>query len=573
MRSRKLSGNRPATPQGPSFAAFVERLGLQLTNGQRVLAAVAFDGLDPVDLTPSDQELARALFGPLAGIPHEARAVLAVVAGARAGKSYLLGALRLLHLAITVRLRQLAPGEVAVAVAVAPDLRLARQVLRYALGAAQGSAELAPLIANPTQDGFIIRRPDGRSVSIECLPATRGGAAVRGRTLVGAVLDEACFFYDAEHEVNDVDVYRALLPRIVVGGQLIIASTPWAESGLLWSLWRDNFGAPKACLVAHAPTALLRDDAHTRAMVERERARDAENARREFDAQFLSSDSALLSSADIDAAIEPGATGRDPVPGAQYAMAIDIGTRHDRTVIAVAHREILARRGAPPLDVLVLDFLRIVAPMPGKRVDLDAVEREVAAVSKAYGGARVWHDSYLADAIAPRLKARGIDCVEASMVPGAQGKRGTALAARFRSGTIRLIDDPILATELREVRLARHAGGRITIAAPNRKGAHDDCVDVLMLLCEACAELAPGGDIQRQITAHWSHERGLDVEERYFKVHHGDRGGVHIEPCEPPAGTPAAERAKRERNAQGIYTPSDIAEMETANPGVNTKVY
>ena len=75
-------------------------------------------------------------------------------------------------------LRTLAPGELAVALVVSIDLRLGRQTLRYALGAAK--RHMRSMVQSETSDGFVLRRSDGREVSIEVLPASRGGAALRG---------------------------------------------------------------------------------------------------------------------------------------------------------------------------------------------------------------------------------------------------------------------------------------------------------------------------------------------------------------------------------------------------------
>jgi hypothetical protein len=72
--------------------------------------------------------------------------VLLLVKGARIGASYIVAALDSLYRALTANLSTLAPGEQATALVVAPDLRLARQVLRYALGAAQGVASIAALV-------------------------------------------------------------------------------------------------------------------------------------------------------------------------------------------------------------------------------------------------------------------------------------------------------------------------------------------------------------------------------------------------------------------------------------------
>src|SRR5204863_19806 len=83
-----------------------------------------------------------------------------------------------------------------------------RQGLRYALGAVKES-HLKSLLVAETADSLTLRRPDGRIVTIECLPATRGGSALRGRTLVGVVLDECAFFRDSDYTVNDADIFSA----------------------------------------------------------------------------------------------------------------------------------------------------------------------------------------------------------------------------------------------------------------------------------------------------------------------------------------------------------------------------
>jgi hypothetical protein len=269
------------------FVAFcADVLHVELTPGQLVLCRVAFDGVDPCDLsTEAERDLARLLFGDVDRIPALAREVIAAMCGARAGKSYVLGALRLLHLALTVDLHSLAPGEVAAGVIVAPDLRLGRQVFRYLRGAVESVPTIEALVVAETSESVTLLRPDGCTVEIVCLPATRGGSALRGRSLIGAVLDECAFFRDSDFQVNDAELFKAVAPRIVPGGQAILASTPWLEAGLLFDLFVANHGHPTTCLAVHAPTVLLRGDERTRQLVERERERDPDNAAREFDAE------------------------------------------------------------------------------------------------------------------------------------------------------------------------------------------------------------------------------------------------------------------------------------------------
>lgn len=288
-----------------SFAAFAAVYGLTLTPAQAVLVRVCFDGVEPRDLTGEERELAAVLFGALDEIPALAREVIAWLKGARIGGS-LMAALRLYQLALVVQLLDIAAGETPYALIVAPDLRLARQVCRYALGAAKVDEKAGRVVIVREADAsFTIERHDGHHVVVECLPATAGGSAVRGRTLVGGVMSEASFFRDSGYVVNDQEVFRALGARIVPGGQLIVESTPWAAEGLLHDLFRSNHGAPTTAIAAHCPTRLMRPDARTAAIVTREELRDPDNAAREFGAEFMAGGSSAFFDAPlIDAAMD-----------------------------------------------------------------------------------------------------------------------------------------------------------------------------------------------------------------------------------------------------------------------------
>ncbi|HEY4156721.1 MAG TPA: hypothetical protein VGM29_01445, partial [Polyangiaceae bacterium] len=190
---------------GMSYTRFVASIGVKLTRPQLALCLVAFDGLEPKQLRGDLRRYARIIFGNVETIPARARRVLVAVCGARGGKTYTLGALRLLHLAVTVSLATMAPGERAVGLIVAPTLKLAHQCLRYVSGAVGQSEELSSYVVSDTAEVIVLDLPGGR-VSIECAAASSGGVSLRGRSLVGAVLDECAFFYDdSGYKVNDVE--------------------------------------------------------------------------------------------------------------------------------------------------------------------------------------------------------------------------------------------------------------------------------------------------------------------------------------------------------------------------------
>lgn len=298
---------------------------------------MAFDGDMPLDF-----DLARQIFGDIAfdALPPGLRRVLAAVVGGRGGKTYLLIALRLVWGALTRDLTPLAPGEEAFATVVAPNDKLRQQAINYALGACRSRPDLKALLRLPkgTKDEakvseFGIYRPDfGRVVTFRGAVATHAGYDVRGKWHTDLALDECAFFRDSTARINDQDIFEAGITRVLPGGQCILGSTPWAKAGLLFSFYRDNYGKPTTALVAHAPTLLLSPLQQTREVVEMERKRNPDNAKREYDAHFMETGTTIFfESSTIDAAItdEPFV----PQPGDNIAAGGDFAFLGDSSAL------------------------------------------------------------------------------------------------------------------------------------------------------------------------------------------------------------------------------------------------
>jgi hypothetical protein len=549
---------RLSTVMLPTFLQFMAQLGIRFTPAQRVLCAVAFDGVQPSALKGEDRRIFRLLFGDLKTISPGVLGVVVLVAGARSGKSWI-SALRLLHLSLTVDLRRLAPGEQALALIVAPDMRLARIPLRFAVGALEASP-YASTLEGETADSLTIRRADGRVVVMQALPASRGGSALRGQYVVCADMEESAFFRDEDAAISDLECFRAITPRVLPGGQIIIGSTPWGPMGLLHDLWKENHGKPTTALSAHAPTLLMRDNApDVVAIVEREQRRDPLNAAREYGASFASASSALLSADDVDAAVD-AVDNRPPEPAYRYGMTADIGLRNDATAVMVFHFELRKRPNAPPVKMLIVDAVRRLAPSLLSRVSIDEVEECIASLAKRYRIKQVHTDLHYADAIGPRLAARGLKLVEASMGSGVQETRAMSLAAKFTGQAVRLIEHPELVKELKELKVTRHAGGRSSIGAPGGKKKHDDCADCLLLAVDVNLP-ATGGDIIRDLSV--TFEPGnFDVQVTYRER---TANGRYV-PAVPPLGTPEGDLALAERQAAGIICPGDPGWSAPRNP-------
>lgn len=447
-----------------TFVAFCKWMGVALTDGQTEFARVAYDCAEP------SGGLSERLFGFTGPVPVGSRGVVATVCGARGGKSYIAVALRLVFGMLVRDLSSMAPGQRAVALIIAPNDKLRREVLNYARGAVRSKPELEAMIVEDGIEGFGIRRSDGHTVRFETGVATAGGYGARGRALTDFALDECAFFRDSSFKVNDEEIYRAGAARVLPGGQVIIASTPWAQAGLLYEIHKRNWSKPKDALVAHAPTLLFHDSPMTRAIVEREEQRDPDNAKREFGAQFMTGGTTVF----FEPSTLDAATVEEPFvyqSGDFIAAGADFGFRSDSSaLLLVALRGTTmhvfdgeeCRPGDEPLkpSVTVATF---VARIAGKTKMLMA-------------------DQHYREAIDEHLQTHGLFYIPAPTSPAETYVRARML---LREGRVKI--HPLecrdrLIQQMREVHGKPTSGGGMSIIHPRwATGGHGDLVAALVL--------------------------------------------------------------------------------------------
>lgn len=484
-----------------SFSEFQRvALGFRATRAQRVYCSIAFDHLDPGggSLRARDRDVARQMFGDVDSVPEAARAVLAVVKGRDAGFSRLF-AQRLLHLALTLSLDSVDVAEVPFCLFLGPKVRHGRIGLRFARLEARKVPGIR--VEQESRDGFTVVREDGRRVRLEVASAQRGGDSGRGVPIVAALLDESAFFRDATGSVNDADVFGAIVPRLLPGGQVGIVSSPWAESGLLWSEFRANHGAPRTALAAHCPTPLMRDDAATLAMVARERERDPENARREFDAEFMLAGGGQFFTHDElrEARETSGGLGALAEPGCAAFVGVDPALVSDAAAGVVVHRD-----GAGVLRVADVLELR---PERGRPLALDFVVGKFAGLALRHGARAVTSDAHMLSEV--RRHAQPF-AVRVSAIPGgSNGKQRCYQHARdlVRAGRLRFPPGcERLVAQLSEVVARPTSGGGLSITSPRRSGSHGDL----------CAAL---------VAALWAAKVGSDTVDRVLLARsRGERG-------------------------------------------------
>jgi hypothetical protein len=486
--SRRRHGIDPTNPWARlSYTEFVARIGVTLTPAQYVLARVAFDSVDPVDLQQDERAIAREMFGDVERFDSAARRVLVAVCGGRGGKSFTMVALRLLHLAMTVQLHKLASGEVGSALIVARDTRLSKQSHRYVRGAIMGNDELAKLVRGDTTESIIVHRADfERDVAIEVLPATAGGGAVRARSLVGAALDECAFFRDDNYSVNDVEIFRAIRPRVLTGGQVILASTPYAETGLLYEEFRRNHpdpgracsvavpGKPTTAIAAHAPTMLLRDgDAEVAEIIRIEEMSDPLNAEREYGAKFMTAGTGLFFNAKaIASSIKPVAL---PVKWTDEPHVRSFGG--DFAFVRDSAAGVLVERTAE--RIRIVDFFELVPE--GSPLKPSEVFAHFADEAARHDIAEVVGDQHYAESAREGLWKKRVAYLDTPAGQSGKAVMFTAVRLAMNEGRIDLPDNPKLLQQLREVQSKPTPGGGISITQPRKpSGGHGDIVSAFV---------------------------------------------------------------------------------------------
>lgn len=491
-----------------AFTPFVEGRegqGLALWPGQRAFAAVAFDHREPAALDEQTRTTATQIFGPIESVPPEARRVIAMVKGRDVGGTRL-AALRLLHLALTLPLEQLDRTEPAFVLLGGPKVKLARIALRhFALPAAKKLADRGKhlSITSETRDSFELVRHDGRRVVFECFAASRAGDTARGVPIIGALLDECAFYRDElTGAVNDRDIFNAIMPRLLPGGQILLVSSPWAESGLLYTEYTRNHGAPSTALAALCPTVLMRNDEQTRRTVETERARDPDNAAREFDAQFLAGALTLFfDPRAIELSVNDQAFPLAPRLDLPAVAAADFGFRSDSSALAIVRIE------RPRFVVAELLELR---PERGKPLQPSVVVQTFAEVCRRHRVRTLATDAHYIEAIREFAAAGGLGLYEAPS--GATGKLETHTRARslLHEGRVQLPNHRRLLAQLRDIHSRPLPGGSLSIWSPRRQGSHGDLASALVLALWA-AQFCAGHSglvlVENQTQLPWGNDR------------------------------------------------------------------
>jgi hypothetical protein len=459
-----------------NFDRAAQLLGLDAPSFAAWRAVVA--GAFAEHLAPEQHAQFHAIFGR--DPPSSPCRELWLAAGRRAGKDYV--ATRVAVFLALFRHWTLAPGETGVVLLLAVDRAQAKVAFNYVRGCLEAEPLLWAEVAGITADTITLRN------GIEVQVGTSDYAAVRGRTIVAAILDEFAFWpADAATEV-----LRALRPGMASqpAAMLLVISSAYATHGAFYDAFRRYYGTNDPRVLFGRATTRDLNPTIDEAFIADELARDPVGAAAEYLSQFRSDVAGF-----IDAALLDSVTRREPreLPfirmssdgGAyQYFAGLDVsGGRGDAAACAIArvHRErvqiVATRRWPAPHDPLF-------------------VAQQVAEFLASYGLSSAVADHYAAEFATSVYREAGVT------LHAAEVNRSEAylhLLPLLTTGRIELPDDPALRAEL--IGLERRTGraGKDSIDHPPH--GHDDHANSVALAAWHATRALPSRDLTPALLA------------------------------------------------------------------------
>lgn len=349
-----------------------------------------------------------------------------------------------------------------------------RQQAGIAHGRADGGLHASPLpaseVRNRTADRIELRNGNVLRVG------TADNAAVRGVTLIGAAIDEACYVAGLP------ELLAALRPALATtGGPLILFSTPRGAHGPVYDLFRRHFGGSDPDVLVIRAHVQDFNPTISEAFLERQRELDPFLAPAEWDCVFISGLASMFDAPLVDGATRSEPRELPPVTISKaggpvvYHAGLDVsGGRADAAACAVTHRE--------GRTVIVDACRRWPAPH-----DPAAVARDVAAFLAPYGLRSAVADHYGAELSRALYSEAGLALTAADVT---RSEAYLHLLPLLTTGRIELPPEPRLRLELLGLERRTSRSGRDSV--DHRPGSHDDLANATALAAWAANRGADG---------------------------------------------------------------------------------
>jgi hypothetical protein len=399
-------------------------------------------------LSLTDQEM--VLFEQCTGRKRpssgEYRELWAIV-GRRGGKSFVC-AVTAVYLALFRDFKKyLSAGEHGVILIIAADRHQAQVILNYCKGILHSNPVFEQYIENELRESIALTN----GIIIEVMSCSY--RAIRGRTVVCGIFDEVSF-WRIDGANPSVEVLAALRPSMstIPNSKLLVISSPYARSGILYDHHREYFGSDDPDILVWLAPSRVMNPTISQQFIDKEISRD-EAARAEWLAEFRKDIEDYMSREALEACVLSGVREIGPMDFTTYRAFVDpSGGARDSFTLAIAHRENGKR---------VLDCVREARPP----FSPDTVCSEYSQLLKQYRVRTVNGDRYAGEWPRERFSAHGI-IYKPSARPKSDLYRD--LLPLVNSGQVSLIENERLSTQLLNLERRTSRSGKDSIDHPPR---------------------------------------------------------------------------------------------------------
>lgn len=390
-----------------------------------------------------------------------------LICGRRSGKSFITSIIAVFLALFLEYSGFLGPGERGTIMIIATDRRQAGIILRY-IKAVLSLPLFRSYVERETAEAIELTN----RINIEV--HTCSYRAVRGYTVVGAILEETAF-WRVEGANPDREIYTALKPAMttIPNSMLIGISTPYSRQGLLFEAYRDHYGRVESEVLVWKAPSLVMNPTLSESFISKEIAKDPSSAKAEWEAEFREDLEAFISLEAIERIIVPGRTELPPVEGFQYFAFVDpSGGGGDLFTLSIGHKE-------QDRNKIVQDLLR------GRKGDPGDIVREFAGILKRFKIHQVTGDRYAGAWVSEAFREEGI-----IYKPSDLNKSEIYLEALpyLNSNLVELLDHKEMAKQFRILERRRGASGKDIVDHPKIGGmSHDDYANAtagMILVCQ-----------------------------------------------------------------------------------------
>jgi hypothetical protein len=411
--------------------------------------------MDALPMTEREVEFFRSISGdrdPPTGRVSEFVAACA----RRTGKDSIVSGIAAYTAALFDQQDKLRPGERAQVLCLACDRDQAKIVFDYIKSYFDEVPQLKSMVTRVTASTLEL------SNGVDITVSTNSFRSVRGKPILLAILDEAAFMRSDTSASPDTELYAALRPGMLTipGSRMIIISSPYRRSGLLWNRYNKYFGVNDPNVLVIQASVRQLNPTITEAQLDAEREEDPAAAAAELDGQFRDDLTAFLTLAMIENATDKGVLVRSPQQGLAYHCGVDpSGGVKDSFTAAVSHAD---KDNSIVLDALI----EIKAPF-----DPDVAVESVSAMIKSFRLNSCTGDKYAAQFVVSAFAKHGITYRHSERD---RSKIYADVLPLFTSGRARLLDTEKGRLAVQYAGLQRETSSMGRDKIDHQKGGKDD---------------------------------------------------------------------------------------------------